>query len=63
MTLDINSLLNQMVTAAKNSLGSNWPGIKDVATTSLQNIAQNLVDIEQMKINGTITQEKGRITN
>ncbi len=58
MALDTNKLLNEMTDAAKNSLGRNWPGIKDLAVTSFQNIAQNIVAVEQMKINGTITQEK-----
>ncbi|MFI5133821.1 MAG: hypothetical protein ACHQEB_05765 [Chitinophagales bacterium] len=61
MALDINTLLNQMVGAAKESLGSNWPGIKDVATSSLTSIAQNLVDIEKMKIDGTVTPEKAAL--
>lgn len=58
MALDTTTLLNEMVEAAKNSLGSHWPAIKDLAITSLQNIAQNVIAVEQMKINGTITQEK-----
>ncbi|OIR14239.1 hypothetical protein GALL_47060 [mine drainage metagenome] len=61
MALDINTLINQMVGAAKDSLGSNWPGIKDVATSSLTTIAQNLVDIEKMKIVGIITPEKAAL--
>ncbi len=61
MALDITVLLNQMVGAAEASLGANWPGIKDLATSSLKGIAQNLVDIEQMKLTGTISEEKANL--
>src|SRR2546423_1423710 len=58
---DSNKLLTGMVGAAKESLGSNWPGIKDVATTSFKSLAQHLADIEQMKLNGTITPQKAAL--
>jgi hypothetical protein len=52
--LNFNSLLNTMVNAAKGSLAHNWPGISNLATTSLKSLAINLVDIEAMQIAGTI---------
>jgi hypothetical protein len=61
MALDINLLLTKLVGAAKESLGSNWPGIKDVATTSFKSLAQHLADIEQMRLKGTITPEKASL--
>jgi len=61
MALNINVLLSDMLGAAKESLGSNWPGIKDVATTSFKSLAQHFADIEQMKLNGTITPQKAAL--
>jgi len=58
MALNFNSLLKDMVSAAKESLGEHWVGIKDVATTSFKSLALHLVEIEKMRVNGTITQEK-----
>lgn len=58
MALNFNSLLEDMVTAARESLGEHWQGIKDVATSSFKSLAQHLVDIENMKAKGTITEEK-----
>ena len=53
--LNFNSLLNNMLSAAKSSLAGNWPAISNLATTSLKTLAHNLVDIELMNIDGTIT--------
>jgi hypothetical protein len=61
MPLNVNSLLTSMTGAAAQSLKGNWPGIKDAATSSLKILAQNLVDIETMKLAGTITQEKAAL--
>ena len=59
--LDFNSLINQMIGAASGSLKENWPAIKDMATSSMQTLAQNLVDIEKMKLDGSVTEEKARL--
>lgn len=53
--LDFKSLLKDMVDAAKGSLQENWPAISTLATASLKTLAHNLVDIEEMNIEGTIT--------
>jgi hypothetical protein len=59
--LDFNSLLNSMIDAAKGSLQENWPAISALATTSLKTLAHNLVDIEEMKIEKTITPEQASL--
>jgi len=59
--LDFNTLLQQMSGAAENSLKGNWPAISSAATTSLKGLSQNFVDIEQMRIDGTISAEKASI--
>ncbi|MBV9961306.1 MAG: hypothetical protein JO072_03595 [Parafilimonas sp.] len=58
MALDINSILTDMLNAAKTSLGDSWKDVKDVATASFKNLAQTLAEIEQMRLAGTITSEK-----
>jgi hypothetical protein len=60
-TLNAGDLLDSMTSAAKNSLSSNWPGIKDLATTSFKTLAQTLVDIESMKLNGTVKPDQAKL--
>lgn len=59
--LNFNSLLKNMIEAAKDSLGENWPAISTLATSSLKTLAHNLVDIEEMRIEGTITPEQANL--
>ena len=59
--LNFNSLLNDMIKAAKGSLQNNWPAISALATTSLRTIAHNFIDIEQMHVDGTITPEQANL--
>jgi hypothetical protein len=61
MALNFNSLLNGMFGAAKESLGEHWEGIKDVATTSFKSLTMHLIDIEKMKNEGSITEEKAAL--
>ncbi len=58
MALDVSTMLKNMLEAAEESLKDNWGDVKDVATSSFKTLAQNLADIEAMKIAGTISQEK-----
>ena len=58
MALNFNSLVDNMVNEAKASLGEHWQGIKDVAIISFKSLALHLTEIEKMKINGTISEEK-----
>ena len=59
--LDTNKLLNDMFNAIKQSLGDKLPAIESLAKTELKKIAQNLVDIEQMKVDGILSQEKAKL--
>jgi hypothetical protein len=47
-----------MITAASNSLGDKWRPISELAITSIKALAQVFVDIEQLKLNRTITNEQ-----
>jgi hypothetical protein len=58
MALNFNSLVDSMVNEAKASLGEHWADIKDVAVTSFKSLALHLTEIEKMKLNGTISDEK-----
>ena len=60
MALDFTALLNQMLDTAKNSLASKWPAVKNLATSSFKTLAHSLIDIEKMKLEGTITDEQPR---
>lgn len=56
--LDIKEILTQMLTAAEGSLKDKWPDIKDIATSSFKTLAQNVIDIERMLKEGTISDEQ-----
>ena len=60
-TLNFDDIFGKMLNAAKTALGANWPKLRDLATSSVKALAQNLVDIEQMRINGTITEEQAKL--
>ena len=59
--LDFSTLLKQMLGAARNVLADKWPAVKDLATSSFKTLAQSLVDIEQMRLDGTISEEQARL--
>src|SRR5690349_1247897 len=61
MALNFDTLLNQMVDAAKESLGKHWKDIKDTAIISFKTLTLNLVEIEKMRADKTITEEKARL--
>jgi hypothetical protein len=60
-TLDVNRLLEEMLAAAKTSFADQWPTAKDLAISSLKKLAVSFVEIEKMKLNGTITDEQVRL--
>jgi hypothetical protein len=57
-TLDINGLVNDMVSAAKTSLGTSWPAMDSLAVSSFKTLAQTFINIQTMQAQGTITPEK-----
>lgn len=59
--LKIQNLLSEMLGAAKDSLGSQWPAVKDLAASSLRKIAASLVEIEQLRAKGAITEEQASL--
>ena len=59
--LDFSTLLDQMLESAKTQLAGNWPSVKEITTSSFKTLVNSLVDIEQMKLEGTITEEQARL--
>lgn len=59
--IDFSSVLNEMIGAAKNSLADKWPEVEELGTSSFKSLAQGLVDIEVMRLNGKITEEQARL--
>ena len=57
-SIDFNSMLSQMIGAAKISLADKWPTVESLATSSLKSIAQNIIDIEVMTEENVITKEQ-----
>ena len=56
--IDFDNIFNTMLEAGKTELGKNWKKAADLATSSIRTLAQNTVDIQAMRIKGTITQEQ-----
>jgi len=56
-SLDVNSLLETMTSAAAESI----PAMKDTAITAFKKLADNFVQIEEMRIAGTIDDEQCKI--
>lgn len=54
-------MLEEMVAVAKSTLEENWPAVADIATSSFKTLAQALADIQQMKADGTISDEQARL--
>ena len=48
-SIDFTKIFGDMVKAAENSLKDKWPDVRDLATSSIKTLAQNIVDIEKMK--------------
>lgn len=61
MALKVNDIFEKMVQAAKKSLGENWYGIEDLVTWEFKKLSHNIVDIEEMKLNGSITEEVAQL--
>lgn len=59
------NLFEMMLNAAKKSLVSSvknkWPKVRDLTTSSVKTLAQNLVDISTMKKKGSVTEEQAKL--
>jgi len=48
MALKVGDILTPMLTAAKTSLGKDWPKVKDYGEPEMKKLAQSLVDIAKL---------------
>ena len=60
-TLDFSSIFNAMLKAAKDSLADKWPAVEELGTSSFKSLAQELIDIEMLRLNNKITDEQARL--
>lgn len=58
---DFKSLVDTMTSAAGDSLKEKWPVVKDLATTSIQTLASNVLHIKEMQVTGGITPEQANL--
>lgn len=61
MTIDVNDLLERMVEAAKLVFDESWPDVKEHAETELKGVAEGIVLIERLRIDGKISQKQSRL--
>jgi hypothetical protein len=59
--LDLTTILADMLKAARTSLEENWPSVSKIASSSFRTLAQTLVDIEEMRHDGSISEEQARL--
>ena len=60
MALNLDQLLAAMLTAAKSALGANWPLAATTAKDSFQGLAQILINIENDKLHGDLTESEAK---
>lgn len=61
MALDTTALINDMLGAAKNNLGKFWKDAKPFAEGETLNMANKLLLIEKLKLEGKITKEEAQL--
>ena len=59
--LNFKQILEDMLSAARTTLGDNWPAVSGIASSSFKTLAQTLVDIEEMRKAGEISEEQARL--
>ncbi len=58
MALNLDQLLPQMLKAAEGVFAAKWPDVRNYAEGEFKKIGVDILNIEQMKLNGTITEEQ-----
>lgn len=61
MAIDIESIANQMIEAAKGVLGDKWGEARQFAESEAKKFAQNMADIAAWKLSGDITEEQAKV--
>lgn len=60
-TIDLEDLLGRMIQAAADSLGDDWPRVRNTAETELRGLAEQAMDIEAAHAAGEIDQETAEL--
>lgn len=60
MVLKPTALARDMLNAARLSLGTDWPSVKDYAATEFRKLAQSLVNLAKLSASGTVTQQQAQ---
>jgi hypothetical protein len=61
MSLNVGELGKEMLGAVKGSLSESWPGIKDFAEVEVKKLAQGIVSIEKMYLQGKIDKKTSKL--
>ncbi len=61
MGMRISDITRPMLSAASAELGDKWPDIKTYAEAEAKKLAQTLVMIEKLKLQGTITKQQAKL--
>lgn len=58
--MKVSDILAPMVTAAKDSMGKDWPKVKDYGEPELKKLAQSLVDITKLTTSGKVNTQQAK---
>ena len=61
MSINIDDLVQSMLSAAKDVFDADWPEIKEHAETELKGIAEGIALIERLRLQGKITQKQSKL--
>jgi hypothetical protein len=59
--LRVSDILPEMLAAAKDSLGEDWPNVKDYAKIELRKLAQSMVDIAKLAATGKVNGKQAKV--
>ncbi len=60
MALDFDDILDRMLNAARETLQEKWPLVASTARERFQDLAQVLINIEQDKLSGDLTEDEAK---
>ena len=60
MSLNISDLVTPMLNAVKNSLAHDWPKAEDYATAEMKRLAQSLIDIQELIVEGKVNEQQAK---
>lgn len=61
MNLNLQEILNPMLSAAQKELGNKWPDVKDYADAEFKKLGESLLSIAAMRAENKITQRQAEL--